>query len=188
AQADRLSRDNSAEALDARAQEAFRKLNDFQILCAHHRGPRSVLELNETITRALIQRGAMHAQGVAGLSVGMPIMILRNDYSLGRYNGDIGVVTTPHTVSFPTEDGGVQHISAARLPEYRLAFAITVHKSQGSEWRDVRVMLPPKPSRILTRELLYTAISRAKEHIEIFGDSATLRAAIERKADRATGL
>lgn len=180
--------DEQPEALNARAQKCFQMINDFQILCAHHRGPRSVLELNETITRALTQRGAMQSQGTAGLSVGMPIMILRNDYNLGRYNGDIGVVTTPNTVSFPTEDGGVQHIAPARLPEHRLAFAITVHKSQGSEWRDVRVLLPPNPSRILTRELLYTAISRAKTHIEILGDAQTLRAAIERKADRATGL
>lgn len=173
---------------DERARRALQALSSFQILCAHHQGPRSVRTLNEAITRTLIQRQKMRPAGAGGLSVGMPIMILRNDYSLQRYNGDIGVVTSPGIVSFPKEDGGIQHVAVARLPEHRVAFAITVHKSQGSEWQDVRFLLPPQPSRILTRELVYTAISRAKERIDILGSAEVLKRGLAHKADRATGL
>lgn len=173
---------------DARALRSFEALSAFQILCAHHHGPRSVRAMNEAITRALLRKEHMHARGAGDLSVGMPIMIQRNDYSLKRYNGDIGVVTAPGIVSFPTAEGGVQHISVSRLPEHAIAFAITVHKSQGSEWEHVAVLFPPQPSRILTRELVYTAISRARETIEIFGSSKVLAGAIVQKANRATGL
>lgn len=173
---------------DDRALRSFDALNAFQILCVHHQGPRSVRAMNESITRALLRGGHMRGRGVGGLSVGMPIMILRNDYSLQRYNGDIGVVTAPGVVSFPTADGGVQHIAVSRLPEHAIAFAITVHKSQGSEWEKVSVLLPPQPSRILTRELIYTAISRAKNQIEILGSPPILASSIRHKANRATGL
>src|SRR5690625_673112 len=173
---------------DQRAQQALDALAQFQILCAHHRGPRSVTAINEQVTRALIRRNEMRDGGAGGLSVGMPIMVLENDYTLQRYNGDIGVVIAPNLVAFNKETGGIQYVPVSRLPEHTLAFGITVHKSQGSEWNDVRFVLPAQPSRILTRELVYTAISRARERIQIVGSKATLGRAIAHKADRATGL
>lgn len=184
------SHDASEDAThDARSHAALAALSQYQILCAHHRGPRSVRALNESITRALIQRGAMRPQGPGGLSVGMPIMILRNDYALQRYNGDVGVITAPGIATFVAPDGdGLQHIAVSRLPEHRIAFAMTVHKSQGSEWQDVRIVLPPRPSRILTRELLYTAISRARDAVHILAPLAVLQHGIAHQADRATGL
>jgi len=115
-------------------------------------------------------------------------MVLKNDYSLQRYNGDIGVVIAPGIVSFLEPDGEIRHIPAIRLPEHVVAFAITVHKSQGSEWDEVAFVLPNRASGLLTRELVYTAISRAKFTLKVFGSRVVLNTSIGQRAERATGL
>lgn len=178
----------SPEERDIRARAALEALGHFQILSAHREGGRSVTAINQALPRALIRAGLMLPAGPSRLAVGMPVMILKNDYNLQRFNGDIGVVTEPGVVSFLEADGSIRHLPAVRLPEHMIAFAITVHKSQGSEWQEVAVVLPEHSSRLLTRELVYTAISRAKSTLRIFGGRSVLNDAIAQRAERATGL
>lgn len=177
-----------ADLWDTRAREAIAALGRFQVLSSHRAGGRSVASINDAVQRALFQRGWMRRPKTPGLAVGTPVLVLKNDYALNRYNGDIGVVIVPGYVSFLNPDGAVQHVPTVRLPEHMAAFAITVHKSQGSEWDEVALLLPNRPSRLLSRELLYTAISRARSLLTLYGSEPVLHAAIGRRADRATGL
>lgn len=178
----------SEETMDARARHAIDALSRFQVLTSHRVGQRSVASLNTAIAQALTSQRRMRADRLRGLAVGMPVMVLKNDYSLQRYNGDIGVVIAPGIVSFLEPDGEIRHIPAIRLPEHVVAFAITVHKSQGSEWDEVAFVLPNRASGLLTRELVYTAISRAKSTLKVFGSRVVLNTSIGQRAKRATGL
>lgn len=174
--------------LDARASNALDTLERFQVLCTHRTGPRSVPAVNEALIRHFSRTGQMQQHEHQPLQPGMPILIWRNDYALGRFNGDIGVVVEPGLVSFREDDGSVRHIAAARLPLHQVAFAITVHKSQGSEWRDVAFLLPAHDARLLTKQLVYTALSRAKSGLRVYGDAGVLHRSIRRSAERASGL
>lgn len=123
---------------------------------------------------------------------GRPVMVLRNDYLNGVFNGDIGVaVREPdgefHDVWFAREPDPIG-VPSARLGDYTTQWAMSIHKSQGSEFDHVVVTLPPPPSRILTRELLYTAVTRAKQRVTIVATEAAIREAVERPAARASGL
>lgn len=178
----------SKDEWDQRAREAMQALSEFQVLTSHRAGPRSVAALNAAIQQYAIRQGFMRTTSDGSLPVGTPVLILRNDYSLDRFNGDIGVVIVGEHVSFLEPDGSITHIPAGRLPEHMAAFAITVHKSQGSEWRNVAFLLPQQPSQLLTRELVYTAISRAKNNLYIYGAESILHTSIKQRAERATGL
>lgn len=179
---------DSALSLDDRADKALVALERFQILCTHRIGPRSVAAVNEALIRHFVRSGTMTLSEHQPLQPGMPILIWRNDYTLGRFNGDIGVVVEPGLVSFREDDGSVRHIAAARLPLHQVAFAITVHKSQGSEWQDVAFILPVHDAGLLTKQLVYTALSRAKVGLQVYGDASVLGRAIRRGAERASGL
>jgi exodeoxyribonuclease V alpha subunit len=113
---------------------------------------------------------------------GRPVMVLRNDYVLKLFNGDTGLVLPDGSetlmVWFPDNDGGFRAISPVRLPVHETAFATTVHKAQGSEFRDVLLMLPAKQSRVVTRELLYTAVTRARARATIVCGDEVLKSAI----------
>jgi len=119
-------------------------------------------------------------------------MVLANDYVQGLFNGDIGVALPDDTgalrIVFPTRDGDFRAIAPARLPAHETAFASTVHKAQGSEFEEVVLLLPPRASRALTRELVYTAITRARKRVTIAASSTTLDAAIATPTRRASGL
>ena len=117
-------------------------------------------------------------------------MVRQNDYALGLFNGDIGICL--HTeyglrVFFEGEDG-YRPFAPARLPSHDSAFAMTVHKSQGSEFSEVLLVLPEQPSPLLTRSLFYTGITRAKHKVEIWGLPARLSEAVATRAERAAGL
>lgn len=121
-------------------------------------------------------------------------MIRVNDYALRLFNGDIGI-TLPDperpgalAVFFPAENGGVRKISPLRLPDHETVFAMTVHKSQGSEFERVLIVMPPVDSPVLTRELLYTALTRARKSVELWCGETILRAAVSRRIDRRSGL
>src|SRR5438477_9258287 len=122
---------------------------------------------------------------------GQPRMIVGNDYNLESFNGDIGITLSQPDgwrVFFPGEHGGLRSFAPARLPEHETAFALTVHKSQGSEFREVLVILPAEDAPVLTRELIYTAVTRARNDVEIWAGEAILEQTINRKVRRNSGL
>ncbi len=118
-------------------------------------------------------------------------MVTGNNYELGLFNGDIGVVMESdgtQVVWFENPEGGLRHLSSLRLPPSDAAFALTVHKSQGSEFDRVLLILPDHLSDVLSRELLYTAITRARCYIEIWGTEEVFRQTVERRTLRTSGL
>ncbi len=181
-------RDGYAEYVQAASPgEALARLNSFRVLSPLRGGPTGVENLNRLCQTALDPE---HAHDDRGTFM-KPFMITGNNYELGLYNGDTGVVTESddgQTVWFENPDGGLRHISMLRLPPGDAAFALTVHKSQGSEFGRVLLILPDQPSDVLSRELLYTAVTRARSRIEIWGTEEVFRQAIERRTVRKSGL
>ncbi len=171
-------------ALLGDAEAALTILNGHRLLCAHRHGPFGVTRWNRQVESWLAdQTGrSMWSQWYAG----RPILVTANDYGLGIYNGDTGVVVA-------SPDGlrahiGSLHLATSRLPEVDTMHAMTIHKSQGSQAEEVTVLLPPQESRLLTRELFYTAVTRAKTKVRVVGPESSVRAAITRRALRASGL
>jgi exodeoxyribonuclease V alpha subunit len=168
----------------------------FRVLCALRDGPRGVTALNAAMARRF--RGALHLPGLDdGASpwfTGRPVLVLNNDYVLKLFNGDIGIALPDANgellVHFPdaAAPGGFRAIAPVRLPRHETAFAMTVHKSQGSEFDGVLVMLPEQRSRVLTRELLYTAVTRARRRVTLVTDAAVLEQAIATPTERHSGL
>ncbi len=173
-------------------QQVLARLETFRILCALRRGPRGVETINRLVEQILAREGVIspHGQHYAG----RPIMVTRNDYRLGLFNGDTGVVLPDPEADgalrafFPSAQGGLKKFSPSRLPEHETVFAMTVHKSQGSEFDRVLLVLPDTASELLTRELLYTAVTRARRHVEILGPPDVLKAAVRRRIERTSGL
>ena len=168
-------------------------LRHHRVLCAHRQGPSGVAEWNAAIERRL---GA-GANGSAGLGAtwypGRPVLVTANDYSLKLFNGDTGVVLTDPAgpglrVVFDEGGGRWRTFSPSRLDAIETVYAMTIHKSQGSEFDRVTLLMPPASSRLLTRELLYTAVTRARRHVSIVGTEEALRGAIGRPIARASGL
>jgi exodeoxyribonuclease V alpha subunit len=176
------------------AAEALQRLRQLQILCALRDGPFGAQGLNDLITRRFAIRFGI--DGSRAWYHGRPVIITRNDYARGLFNGDVGIAlegTEGLRVWFELSDrdgsAGLRSYSPRALPAHESAWAITVHRSQGSEYHDVAVVLPPDPdNRVLTRELVYTAISRAKNHAEIWTTDDSLRAALARPIRRQGGL
>ena len=122
---------------------------------------------------------------------GRPLLVTANDYSLRLYNGDTGVVVARpggRIVAAFERQGEVVDVSPARLAAVETVYAMTVHKAQGSQFDTVAVLLPGPDSPILTRELLYTAISRAQQRVILVGSEASVRSAVDRPIARASGL
>ena len=125
---------------------------------------------------------------------GQPIMVTQNDYNLALFNGDSGIILPDPTAGgelrafFQNAGGGLRRFLPSRLPQHETAFAITVHKSQGSEFGNVLLVFPEKDAPILTRELLYTGLTRARGGVEIWASEAILRTAIARRVARTSGL
>jgi exodeoxyribonuclease V alpha subunit len=175
----------------ATPEEFLSQYHDFMVLCAVRRGPFGVEPVNLAIEKELERLGLIvrpgHGHG------NRPIMITANDYRLGLFNGDIGVLfhdSFRHRLDafFPSEKGELRRISPARLPRYESAFAMTVHKSQGSEFKKLLFLLPKMASEVITRELVYTAITRAREKVEITGAKETFLEVVSRKVSRASGI
>jgi exodeoxyribonuclease V alpha subunit len=170
----------------------------FRVLCAVREGPRGVAAVNAGMTRrfraALRLPGLDDGPGGSPWFVGRPVLILNNDYVLRLFNGDIGIALPDASgqllVHFPDAeaDGGFRAIAPVRLPRHETAFAMTIHKSQGSEFAGVLVMLPEQRSRVLTRELLYTAITRARSRVTLVAGAAVLEATVAASTARHSGL
>ncbi|MEA2287329.1 MAG: exodeoxyribonuclease alpha subunit [Solirubrobacteraceae bacterium] len=172
------------------AGEAIDALGGFRVLCAHRRGPHGVATWMGRIEGWLGEAiDGFAAQG--DWYVGRPLLVTQNDYGLGLYNGDTGVVvaTEPGRVSAAFERRGeIIAFRPTRLSAVETVYAMTVHKSQGSQFDTAAVLLPPPASQILTRELLYTAVTRARKQLVLVGTEETIRAAVARPAARASGL
>jgi exodeoxyribonuclease V alpha subunit len=171
--------------------EVFALFNSFRVLSAVHYGNRGVEALNRRVELALARRG--FGCRPETWYPGRPVIITRNDYGLGLYNGDIGIcLGDPGSgelkVWFERADGGFLSYAPVRLPLRETVFAMTVHKSQGSEFDEVLVILPEEDNRILSRELIYTAVTRAKKMVRLVAEKEILRLALSRNIERASGL
>jgi exodeoxyribonuclease V alpha subunit len=166
---------------------AFAALESQIILAALRQGVESV---NRAMEQALLQSGALPTyQNWYHLR---PVLISENDYVHALYNGDLGLTWNPDgqnpRVWFRHAEGHLRSFSPAQLKAHQTAWALTVHKSQGSEFKRVLLVLPPEPHPLLSRELIYTGLTRAREQVEIWGEGAVLRAGILRKVQRSSGL
>jgi exodeoxyribonuclease V alpha subunit len=171
-------------------REALEALAAFRILCAHRRGPQGVASWTAQIEGWL----AAEVEGFTADDrwyVGRPLLVTENDYELRLYNGDTGVVvqSTADRISAAFERrGDIIKYSPMRLSAVDTVYAMTIHKSQGSQFDTAAVLLPGPISRILTRELLYTAATRARKRLILAGTAETIRAAVTRPITRASGL
>jgi exodeoxyribonuclease V alpha subunit len=195
-----VRRDPTDHAAITRAFDAFR------VLCAVREGPRGVIAINELMTRRSREHlglaPAGHRDGASAWYPGRPVMVLRNDALLQLFNGDIGIAlpavggagvheagsANELLVWFPEAGGGFRAVAPVRLPAHQTAYAMTVHKAQGSEFNDVLVLLPGQRSRVVTRELLYTAVTRARQRVAIASSAEVLKAAIASSTVRHGGL
>jgi exodeoxyribonuclease V alpha subunit len=177
----------AARAGDARA--ALDALGAVRVLCAHRHGPYGVAEWMPAVERWLIE--AIPGYGAGGRwYVGRPLLVTANDYGLQLYNGDAGVVVSGGggpRAAFERRGEPVL-VSPTRLAAVDTVHAMTVHKSQGSQFGAVAVLLPDGSSPVLSRELLYTAVTRAQDHVTVVGTEPAVRAAVERPVARASGL
>ena len=184
-----------AESPEA-ALEAFGR---YRILCALREGPFGVHRANEAAERALRGAGLIpkRERGASPWYPGRPVMVTRNDYALALFNGDIGLILPDPEADgvlrafFPPPpggDGAVRRLHPNRLPEVETVYAMTVHKSQGSEFDRLLLILPPADSPLASRELLYTGITRARRAVELCADPAALDQAARRRVHRASGL
>jgi exodeoxyribonuclease V alpha subunit len=172
-------------AREGNAGDALRALGAFRLLCAHRRGPEGVATWT-----ARIEDWLAESTGERWYA-GRPLLVTENDYELGLYNGDTGVVVqvTPDRLAAAFERGGdIVELSPSRLGAVDTVYAMTIHKSQGSQFETAAVLLPSPASRILTRELLYTAATRAREQLILAGTEEAIRAAVARPVARASGL
>jgi exodeoxyribonuclease V alpha subunit len=174
-------------------EAALEILGHGKILCAVRKGPRGSEGINDYFS-ALVRRRTRRKAAIPW-HAGRPVIILENDYERGLFNGDSGVAVPMDpedpdrlTACFKDAQGNVRKFPVTGLPRHDTAFAITVHKSQGSEFGSVHLVLPDKDSDLLTRELLYTAITRARESITVWGSEEIFIKAAERRSARVSGL
>ena len=177
----------------AAVAEALKALGSYRVLCAHRRGSTGVAALNEAVTATLARAGRLEPIGEHW--PGRALLITRNDEALRLYNGDTGLVAADPADGgrlrawFSGLDGKPPRaIAPPRLPPHENALVMSIHKSQGSEFDRVAVILPEADSPLLSRELLYTAITRARQGVTVYAGEAALRAAIGRSAGRDSGL
>ena len=164
-------------------------LGTFRVLCAHRRGPWGVSSLNEHAERALAEADLLVP--TSGTYDGRPILVTANDYALGLFNGDVGAACMTERglrVAFSQPGAPPRLLSPSRLPPSETVLAMTIHKSQGSEVSEVLIVLPDASSPLLVRELLYTAVTRAKTRVTLVATESAMRAAIDRRVTRASGL
>jgi exodeoxyribonuclease V alpha subunit len=174
----------------ADAQSALELTRRYTVLCAHREGPYGAVRINTAIEKYLRQRCAVPAH--AEWYPGRVVIMNRNDYGLGLFNGEIGLCLRDAdgelAVYFPAARGGAARFAVARLSACGSAFALTVHKAQGSEFDEVALLLPQRLSAISSRELFYTAVTRAARGIRIFASKENVRATLTQRALRRSAL
>lgn len=178
-----------AAARAGRAQDALTALSQHRVLCGHREGPYGVAHWSRGVETWL--GGAVDGYASDGLwYVGRPLLVTSNDYQLRLFNGDTGVIVNddgrPRAAFI--RDGQLDLLAPSRLGDVQTVHAMSIHRSQGSQFEAATVVLPPEDSPLLTRELLYTAVTRAKSRVRVIGTKAAVRAAVERPIVRASGL
>lgn len=172
--------------------DIYQAFNRFQVLCSNKEGKNSVTDINSRVEQKLAQNGRIQ---IAGLWYsGRPVLVTQNNPALHLYNGDIGLCLPDKDqvgklmVFFQRPDGSVKSYLPSRIAQCETVFAMTIHKSQGSEFEEVLIVLPELINPVLTKELLYTAITRAKKTVKLVANEAVFMAAIQQKVARVTGL
>jgi exodeoxyribonuclease V alpha subunit len=176
---------------------AIERFDSFKILCAVKFGPFGVEAVNGFARRVLAGSGLVPAPRAdrGPWYPGRPVLVTRNDYGLELFNGDMGI-TLPASeggpeelfVFFPGPAGRPRQFATYQLPAHETVFALTVHKSQGSEFDDVLIVLPDRDAPVLTRELIYTGVTRARHSVVICGKREILEKSLARTIDRTSGL
>ncbi|MFA5923371.1 MAG: exodeoxyribonuclease V subunit alpha [Methylococcaceae bacterium] len=176
----------------AEFDEIYRAFSRFQVLCANRLGKNSVADITLAVEQKLFGQNLINLAGL--WYSGRPVMITQNNPALHLYNGDIGICMPDkeqegkYKVFFQRADGSVKKYLPGRLPHCETVFAMTIHKSQGSEFEEVVIILPEAINPVLTKELLYTAITRAKKTVKLVADEAIFAGTVRQKVKRVTGL
>ncbi|GLT19479.1 RecBCD enzyme subunit RecD [Vibrio zhanjiangensis] len=185
---------SGSENIQQVAKEALQLFAKCRLLCAIREGDFGLAGLNQRVERALKARKLIKLQDELWYH-GRPVMIVRNDHALGLYNGDIGLCLRDNSdgterlkVFFELPDGSIKAVLPSRVPEHETAYAMTIHKSQGSEFEHTLILLPPDHTPILTRELIYTGVTRAKQRLSLFVDDKILARGIKICTQRASGI
>ncbi|HTN34261.1 MAG TPA: exodeoxyribonuclease V subunit alpha [Marinobacter sp.] len=197
-----LNSESPRSAWDDLARQVLTAFADFQILCALRKGPWGVEGINDLVARHLLSEKLIPR--AEGWYAGRPVLVTGNDYNLGLMNGDIGItLNVPWDqseqgepkltlrVAFPAGDGtgDIRWISPSRLQQLETVYAMTVHKSQGSEFNHTCLVLPDRLSPVMTRELIYTGITRARNWFSLItGDANVFRNSVRQQVVRASGL
>ncbi|MDT7484239.1 exodeoxyribonuclease V subunit alpha [Citrobacter koseri] len=175
----------------AEPEAIIQAFNEYQLLCALREGPFGVGGLNERIEQVMLQKRKIQRHPHSRWYEGRPVMIARNDSALGLFNGDIGIALDRGQglrVWFAMPDGSIKSVQPSRLPEHETTWAMTVHKSQGSEFDHAALILPSQRSPVVTRELVYTAVTRARRRLSLYADERVLSGAIATRTERRSGL
>jgi len=175
----------------AEFKEIFTEFSCFQVLCSNRQGEQGVVELNRKVEELMQRQHKIHIAGQ--WYVGRPIMVTQNNAAMQLYNGDIGICLLDKdqqklTVYFLRPDGGVRKVLPSRVPEHETVFAMTIHKSQGSEFDECLCVLPTVINPVLSKELIYTAITRAKSRVKIASSYAIFSQALQQRVNRTGGL
>ena len=186
----------SAFASEKEPAAALAQLKTFRVLSALRRGPFGVEGLNRNI-EGILQGAELIPQHVTSSYAGKPILITQNDYQLQLYNGDVGILLPDVEAKenpkqlwawFIGKENTLRRFAPARLPQHEAAYAMTVHKSQGSEFDRVLFILPDGDAPVVTRELIYTGLTRARSQVELWWNAAAFAKAVTRRAERNSGL
>jgi exodeoxyribonuclease V alpha subunit len=169
-------------------EEALSKLDDFRVLCAHNKGDFGTLQINHLCEKIL---RSLNYSGIENRPFIKAVMVNSNDYKKGLFNGDTGVAVEKNgktTAFFKGLDNKLKQYRYSDLPSHETAFAITIHKSQGSEFDSVLMVIPDRFSPVVTRQLLYTGVTRAKKKVILIGNLDIMKAAIRMNTKRHSGI
>lgn len=167
-------------------KKVFAAFNQFQVLCSNRQGTNGIGDINHRVEKQLHLSGHWYS--------GRPVMMTQNNAPMQLYNGDIGICMPDQEqnnrlmVFFLRPDASIKKVLPTRLPPHETVFAMTIHKSQGSEFNEVLVTLPDKMNPVLTKELIYTAITRAKQAVKIVANAEIFASAVKQKIQRYGGL
>ena len=174
------------------ANQVFSAFNRFQLLCANRYGPLSVDDMNRRIEKMWLRR--LDVNQLQPWYLGRPVMVVENNARMQLYNGDIGLCLPDDEaggrlmVFFVRADGKIKKVLPARTPRCQTCYAMTIHKSQGSEFDEVLMVLPEQMNPVLSRELLYTGVTRAKKSVYVLAEEAVFKEAVKRRVNRVGGL
>lgn len=190
----RLIHQQTGCSVQEQALSALKAFSRCRLLCAVREGEFGVRGLNDRVEKSLAAKRIIQIAGEQWY-VGRPVMVTRNDHALGLYNGDIGLCMPDWSeaepklkVFFELPDGSVKAVLPGRVPEHETAYAMTIHKSQGSEFELTMMILPPKYTPVLSRELIYTGVTRAKQKLMLFAENSVINQGIRKRTHRASGL